>query len=127
MEAKTNQGGQTMKNKHGIDTWETQHTPTPWKVDGCAVTSDVFNICTLDTTAKDMNENQIGMGELSANAAFIVRAVNTHEELLETLKTVVVYMDAQCKVNGEFSTADAPGYAMRRKVEQAIAKAEGRE
>lgn len=91
------------------------HTPTPWKVDGFGITSKVFNIATLDTTAKDMDDNQIGIGELSANAAFIVKACNVHEELIETLKNLVAY-SVDCHVGG------APVVAEAREV---LAKAEG--
>lgn len=62
-----------------------QHTPTPWSVgmglsithkgDGAGVIAQIKNI-------------DAGIGVMTANAAFIVRAVNVHEELVDALKTL---------------------------------------
>ena len=57
------------------------HTPLPWSVHAIfpdSVLAEETNVCQC--------WNISGQGE--ANAAFIVRAVNCHEELLATLKAV---------------------------------------
>lgn len=77
------------------------HTPLPWAQDGYGITSRVFNICTLDTMAKDGDDNQIGIGELSANAAFIVRAVNAHEELVSFIKMLIDGSEDRIPPRGE--------------------------
>lgn len=62
---------------------QVQHTPTPWlKAELGVVRNEVDNYlvarCIGDTDQ-----------EADANAAFIVRAVNSHEAMLEALKLVV--------------------------------------
>src|SRR5271157_3455432 len=98
---------------------EVQHTPTPWKVsvhvDGCNFTSYMINEVELAGAESDE--------EAEANAAFIVRAVNAHEELLRVAKFLIT-LDDDCgrehrRINGLLSDA-------RLMVEQAIARAEGK-
>lgn len=58
----------------------TKHTPTPWVNNGEGIIvcndGDVF---TMSTTLLDDKERE-------ANAAFIVKAVNCHDELVEALE-----------------------------------------
>lgn len=65
-----------MKNK-------TQHTPTPWRIDKeYIVSADIkfpSTVLRFDYTVPIIRQ---------ANAAFIVRAVNNHENLLNTLRIV---------------------------------------
>lgn len=65
---------------------EVQHTPTPWKVvEGIEIWKDKTHIA--DCLDGDTNDN----------AAFIVRAVNAHEELVEAI---------QWALAGEYVTQD---------------------
>lgn len=73
------------------------HTPTPWDYDAH---TDIFK--TVDRR---------NIKEQMANAAFIVKAVNSHAELLDMLKTATNYL--------------AEGSLLKDQCKQAIAKAEG--
>jgi hypothetical protein len=107
--------------ENGKNQCKSAHTPTPWSVDGYGITSKVFNIAMLDTIAKDMDDNQIGIGELSANAAFIVKAVNSFEPMLEALKDIAKEIDlSKLSIRKDFSLINAHASALR-----AIYKAEG--
>lgn len=90
MNTTTGMRGTNMKTKT-----QTQHTPTPWKLktddhlDGTSIYSNEIYITSLEG---DDNPHQQKLGfrpveEQKANAAFIVRAVNSHEALLDALKT----------------------------------------
>lgn len=96
-----------------------KHTPTPWIAEGRAIDSETFEIATLTRNAMDMDENIITAGELEANAAFIVRACNTHGELLEVVKEAARYFDRYLSTNRV--------HPLRNKLVEAIAKAEGGE
>lgn len=75
------------------------HTPTPWKVSENENTPLTLNeyhrihagiddICFVEKTDRDLSsEKYIEVDQ--ANAAYIVRAVNAHEELLAALKNLV--------------------------------------
>lgn len=108
--------------------WKPAHTPTPWLAvkapasehkegihwyieEGSqhATVATIYMLCTKEWT--------------DANAAFIVRAVNAHEELLEALYQALPYVEDQLQDQGY-----KPG-AVERKIKfikEAIAKAEGR-
>lgn len=68
------------------------HTPTPWSMgkDGMICTPDFH---TLIACVGD--ENHISRDEHRANAAFIIHAVNSHEELLKHLKQLVASVNPQ--------------------------------
>lgn len=98
----------------------TKHTPTPWKREGFSVVSHgereshhwFLAECRPDNgkgTVKVDNEK-----EAIANAEFIVRAVNSHEALLQTAKELLK------AIKGE---GMARNWGMW---EQAIAQAEGK-
>lgn len=61
-----------------------QHTPTPWTTENL----NPFILGPDEKAVCQMTWGKRPMAEEKANAAFIVRAVNAHEELLEALKTV---------------------------------------
>jgi hypothetical protein len=65
---------------------KTQHTPTPWEVDREA--GD-------DSHVMIDSQSDVYIGEIfiEANAAFIVRAVNAHEELLHVIKGMVHHLE----------------------------------
>ena len=66
-----------------------QHTPTPWvNQEGMSVGSKPLEICTSDCRALIalvLDRPDISH-QSEANAAFIVRACNSHEALVEALK-----------------------------------------
>jgi hypothetical protein len=76
---------------------ETKHTPTPWKsfvnlrcatpLKGCYI-----NACGENAARIADVLSQCGVGtqeECEANAAFIVRAVNSHDALVEALESLI--------------------------------------
>jgi len=73
------------------------HTPTPWHLGNFREVKDTFY-------AKPDNVDSIGMIFCSnrtpegahANAAFIVRAVNNHEALVEALEAI------EARINGDY-------------------------
>lgn len=78
-----------------------QHTPTPWSVDA------------LGYLRGPDSENIL---EVKENAAFIVRAVNSHEELVQLLRRIREF-DRHTPLLGTDMVQD---------IERAIAKAEGK-
>lgn len=100
------------------------HTPTLWKV------------CPNDSIIRQLEDNKLDFhiaqtfGEAAGrNAIFIVRAVNCHEELLESLK------DAESQLTRFIDTPDEEGNVIAsdsvtrvrlNKIRKAIAKAEGK-
>lgn len=102
------------------------HTPTPWKIVNRSLTDP------LDLSGRTIKDGRnrilahlyptpsgLGLEEQKANAAFIVRAVNAHEKLVEALR------NAQAALL--VLSPNATDTRMMRDIEQAIAKAEGRE
>lgn len=97
------------------------HTPTPWKVLGYTpygedyrITDDIGNDIAIVPHWDD--EAKI---EARANAAFIVKAVNCHEELLEALKEAKKAIQEQMNCCGESDILMAP----MDLIEQALSKA----
>lgn len=106
---------------------ESKHTPTPWKVvseknEGTADPLD-RTICILDkggALIATMNENELDASGID-NAAFIVSAVNAHEELLAALKL----FDMGSAPEGDKFQWTFPREKYLQ-IKQAIAKAEGK-
>ena len=74
-----------------------QHTKLPWEVNTLADPqgrTEVFagNILILDTKSGTVHRFEGTAGEEEANASFIVKAVNCHDELLNALKEAVKAM-----------------------------------
>lgn len=92
-----------------------QHTPTPWKVaESGTWIGGTDNVNSFKAGfLQEIAELRDHHGRGRANAAFIVRAVNAHEELLVILKMVLGY---------EGLLVDHQGF--KKVIEQAIAKAE---
>ena len=102
----------------------TKHTPLPWVVDGDAVITQHATKrggYQMDGTPRvfiaSMEDLTISGAERAANAAFIVRACNAHDDLLD----VCVDVDALFLLGGELDVG-SPLYAALRAV---IAKARG--
>jgi hypothetical protein len=95
-------------------------TPTPWMTEGRYVLNSVGGISIACTTQlKGKNESQdIHFEKIAkANAAFIVKAVNCHEELINVVKALSELMG---KSDYAFSEVNLWAH-------QVIAKAEGKE
>ena len=85
------------------------HTQTPWHVRTKDIEGEIWSedhkfICVASHTANGLED-----------AAFIVRAVNAHEDLLSIAKAYLEFMSADPSMPKE----------QKRFVKQAIAKAEG--
>ncbi|HXJ61844.1 MAG TPA: hypothetical protein VNU68_34825 [Verrucomicrobiae bacterium] len=115
------------------------HTPTPWKLtglmssDGIAIESTVDHwVVALiepdvdeDDEGQDSNYNSDEQRKLDqANAEFIIRAVNCHDELLHALKAVELGVFGSM-IPG--SDIDVCTRATRAEVRAAIAIAEGKQ
>jgi hypothetical protein len=72
------------------------HTPTPWKYLDYAVVSDKINeygnFIVVEAPARNEDIDQ-------DNLKFIVRAVNSHDELLEACNSAIVWFEAFSKEN----------------------------
>lgn len=86
-----------------MDKWGSavsEHTPLPWEYDGnyeiIAQKNAYESICVLNVTPRS-----------GANAAFIVKAVNSHAALVEALK---FYASAGSWVRDEVDAGGAPAY-----------------
>ncbi len=92
------------------------HTPTPWNI---SVTNDRTQI--LDS-AHFGPWKEVAKAVLPKDAAFIVRAVNAHEELLGALQ---FFVDAMTTCSDRIVLKKNEAYAVE-KAKAIIAKAEGR-
>ena len=72
------------------------HTPTPWAVEGWLIVKDKgvrYSIADVMTTA-NLNDS-----EKEANAAFIVRACNSHDDLVAAAELLLQQYDS----SGDFT------------------------
>ena len=103
-----------------------KHTPTPWKqgvnyperIIGEHEIVAFVNHPELDGKPNDREQ---------ANAEFIVRACNSHDELLEACKALVQNLEMEWLPNG-YGQCDYPlSYRIIKNAKDIIAKAEGKE
>jgi len=87
-----------------------KHAPTPWHL---ASTADGYFTCIERDDRLIARCGSSDFLQAERDAAFVVRAVNAHEELIDTLRMVI-----------EDLQEDEYGYLIKM-AEQAIAKAEG--
>ncbi len=94
------------------------HTPTPWRLEGdCVVSGDDTDYTLVADCERDpVWSPLLGVEETEANAQFIVRACNSHDDLLEACQAVSTSL-------GEFTQDDTVD-GMLMILEAAIAKAE---
>jgi len=89
-----------------------KHSPLPWEADGTIIAS-------IDGTCiryiGDLSQIERTTDECEADAKFIVRAVNSHEELLSCAKQTLA----------EFETSGGPALLWEN-LKEVVAKAEGR-
>lgn len=104
----------------------TQHTPTPWMLDGrpsylveqddttkkWSVVAHGKTICRLGTTDEDR-----------ANAAFIVRAANNHHDILTCLKELYEFWQTDER-DYDINEYEAIKGALEHAIPKVIAKAE---
>ena len=69
-----------------------QHTPTPWRVDRRAATRVIAGD---DETMASTAASSTSRDSWEANATFIVRAVNAHDDLVKALQAHDDYMSGQ--------------------------------
>ena len=98
---------------------EVSHTPTPWQIEKAPSWNllEKRNSYTLKVTADGLTVAMLGIDQ-DANAAYIVRAVNAHEALLQLVKDWV----RMIPVMKDHTPAED---SLRGRSLQAIAKAEG--
>lgn len=96
---------------------KTQHAPTPWHIDETAYdTSNVVDI----GSAKNMHVAFADGGIDIKDAEFIVRAVNSHKALLESLKVLRAVCRQQYRGTNFYCEP------WTQKADEAIAQAEGK-
>ena len=91
-----------------LDCNKPQHTPTPWKYENHEIWGKNQNIAEIHNSKSIFAD-----GEPEANAEFIVRAVNSHEDLVFGIKNAIVMLD---------ETAPMVAIELRK----VLAKAEGK-
>lgn len=91
---------------------DAKHTPLPWEHSGNQIVSGAIEIC-------EMEERYI-IGERKANAQFIVKAVNCHDDLLAALKAIEAAGMLKSDTTAEYYSKHG---AIARKARAAIAKA----
>jgi hypothetical protein len=67
-----------------------QHTPLPWTYEGFTSIFAPSGLAVANTRA-----DHFGADRAQANAAFIVRACNSHYEMVEALETLLADIDDQ--------------------------------
>ncbi len=97
---------------------QTQHTPTPWHTEQA---SDGHFMIHETEGKSGVHEISLAHVKEERNAAFIVRAVNAHEELLATCQALISELRWTSK-NGQFPGMDK----VIAEADKAIAKAEGK-
>ena len=96
------------------------HTPLPWKLDlGLGAPEIVGNSRRIARVLYDPGSED---NEVDYNARFIVRACNSHADLLEALEIVLVWLDEPSPSWPSEQDADS-AYFIHGKVKQAIERA----
>ena len=101
-----------------------RHTPTPWTSGGT-----IYEHMCADIRQGNLGEPvaQVWQGPHGyANAEFIVRAVNSHDELIFALKTLADDHRQLLEANSLDRSSAPNGYAAQSLAALALAKAEGR-
>lgn len=116
----------------------TKHTPTPWKLyqghymgpleivtDRTGKPNDNFQELTIGEVRSTIweSDNDSAWQRTKANAAFIVRAVNAHEELLRAAHAALNLSVERAESRKKWTVRDQQVHEM---LEKAIARAEGK-
>ena len=91
----------------------TDHTPTPWQIDDDLIMTVVDDIPD-DIICEKTKERPIRADNWDANAAFIVKAVNNHDALVDTLKFLLDVLEISCVQQGTDITNPTPESAIGR-------------
>lgn len=106
----------------------TQHTPTPWKHIGREIWVQTPEGERLLTRSEEEIPTSWGLNASSdvaiANAAFIVRACNAHEELQAILNQALYYVDA-CRSGATYSAPEENAEEMAKAIRSKIAEVGG--
>ena len=103
----------------------TQHTPTPWYISETRLKTTIeiyidgwgYTLADCDASHSSLAD-KVGIEEVEANAAFIVKAVNCHDELLKALEGMLqIFLDVD-------DSADFENMKTVKAARAAIAKAE---
>lgn len=118
-----------------------EHTPTPWKTNALrdalpgsefALAHAIYNaddtvfICTVDAP-DHLARKECSEKVRDANARFIVKACNCHDELLDLAKHLTKSLKAAVESNVDLPDFDAEDHVLIRKARRVIAQAEGKE
>ncbi|MDP2952895.1 MAG: hypothetical protein Q8O76_06235 [Chloroflexota bacterium] len=97
----------------------TEHTPTPWVVDAKPIMGNSGPA--IRTVGRHIARMGWNDEEDKANAAFIVRAVNSHDGLLAAVKALLGHSAHKCRFHGP---AVCDQCEAQKQARAAIAKAE---
>lgn len=101
------------------------HTPTPWELydEGKSAVGHQFAIVGNKERIATVHGLENELPKTQANAAFIVRAVNCHDELVETIKL----LKRCCKeaLSDKWDRSDDGFESMIEDCDRALAKAKG--
>lgn len=100
------------------------HAPTPWKASGKIIKGNTCRDSSKVTIARVDSRGKFVPGCDEANAEFIVRACNAHDDLLEALKALygtAVVVDCQNKEQYDHPCGFAP--TLLEQARAAMAKA----
>ena len=110
--------------------WSKYHTPTPWNVNG-GMRQGIKTVYAATGSIAEMTDCKAHSdAEQEANAAFIVRCVNSHEALIDALNALEIWATFQAAENRQKRemmgqrqslAADHPIYEARK----ALAAAKG--
>lgn len=107
------------------------HTLIPWTAQGSEIWEKSSSLTIADFSIRDcIGKDCSGKYYTSAvvsmdNAAFAVRAVNNHEELLGALKVALSYL-GKGQADGLFDNCSVPGEKLLANIQETIARAESR-
>lgn len=112
----------------------TKHAPTPWSATEhswalTGIYSSSEHIAALDISDDATEDNQAELeARMAANAAFIVRAVNSHDHLLQTLRdgrvAIDVLMARLIEVDPSFLPTQSPAWPALVAIKAALDTAE---
>ena len=94
----------------------TSHTPGPWAI-GKKYKSDIYTSGGGKLIARTVSSAGIMSLATDADAAFIVRAVNAHDDLVAALQEALPYLDELYKLN---TYAGVTALKMRAAITKAI-------
>jgi hypothetical protein len=102
----------------------TEHTPTPWRVQaGSGNSEEAFTITTSDRVIASVAGE--GYANRQANAAFIVRAANSHAALVAALRAVEWSNPAHIRCCPSCQRRWDGGHAPDCQLDKALRAAEG--